>query len=82
MLTADARLFALTPRPNPRSYGWSGCIDATHPFTRPASLDKDYGEPLNFCSETAPGSQIWTRNYTKLDLSIDCRSYEATYIMK
>ena len=55
-------------------------MDATHPFTRPASLDKDYGTPLNFCSETAPG--VWTRNYTKLDLAIDCRTYEATYTMK
>ncbi len=57
-------------------------MDATHPFTRPPALDKDYGTPLNFCSETAPGSNVWTRNYTKLDLAIDCRTYEATYTMK
>jgi hypothetical protein len=57
-------------------------VDATHPFTRPPALDKDYGTPLNFCSETAPGSNVWTRNYTKLDLAIDCRTYEATYTMK
>jgi hypothetical protein len=57
-------------------------MDATHPFTRPASLDKDYGTPLNFCSETSPGSKVWTRNYTKLDLAIDCSTYEATFTEK
>ncbi len=57
-------------------------MDATHPFTRPASLDRDYGVPQNFCSETSKGSGVWTRNYTKLDLSIDCASYEAVFTPK
>jgi len=60
-------------------YGWSGCADAEHPFTRPAALDMDYGTPLNFCTQTSPGSQVWTRNYTKANIAMDCRTYEASF---
>ena len=74
------------PTPNNRptdaimGYGWAGCYSLpTHPFTRPARLDQDFGTPLNFCSETSPGSQVWTRNYTKLNLAVDCSSFTATY---
>lgn len=61
-------------------YGWTGCIDATHPFTRPASLDKDYGTPLGFCAEASPG--VWKRSFTKADVTMDCATYEATITMK
>ena len=27
-------------------YGWTGCADHNHPFTRPKELDVDYGIPL------------------------------------
>jgi hypothetical protein len=60
-------------------YGWTGCIDATHPFTRPPSLDVDYGEPTDFCSETAPGSGVFTRPFTKVNVALDCYTWEATF---
>ena len=63
-------------------YGWSGCISASHPFTRPPSIEREYGAPLNNCSQTAPGSGVWTRNFTHADVAIDCKSFEATFSMK
>ena len=63
-------------------YGWSGCASATRPFTRPPSLDREYGAPLNNCSETAPGSRVWTRNFTGADVSMDCSTFTATLSMK
>ena len=45
-------------------YGWSGCASATRPFTRPPSIDREYGAPLNNCSQTAPGSGVWARDYS------------------
>ena len=80
-LTSDTRLFALTP-PTSRSYGWAGCISASRPFTRPPSIEREYGAPLNNCSQTAPGSGVWTRNFTHADVAIDCKSFEATFLMK
>ncbi len=63
-------------------YGWSGCISASRPFTRPPSIAREYGAPLNNCSQTAPGSGVWTRNFTRADVAIDCKSFEATFSMK
>jgi hypothetical protein len=63
-------------------YGWTGCVDASHPFTRPPSIDREYGVPLNFCSQTAPGSGVWTRNFTLADVAMDCNTFTATYTMK
>ena len=63
-------------------YGWSGCVDSTHPFTRPPRMDVEYGSPLNTCSQTATGSGVWTRNFTLADIAVDCNSFEATFTMK
>ncbi len=71
-------LFALYPC----RYGWSGCIDAARPFTRPPSIEREYGSPLNNCTETAPGSNIWTRNFTAADVAMDCTTFTATFTMK
>jgi hypothetical protein len=60
-------------------YGWTGCIDSAHPFTRPPSLDVDYGEPTNFCSETSQGSGVFTRNFTKVSVALDCNAWQATF---
>jgi hypothetical protein len=62
-------------------YGWAGCYtEAT--YTRPPGLDVDYGTPLNLCSETAKGSGIFTRNYTRADVALDCNSYSAQISIK
>lgn len=80
---SDLAMFQLSRGPYAiLGYGWSGCADATHPFTRPSSLDVDYGDPLGFCSETSPGSQVWFRNFTKSDIVMDCSTFTATFNMK
>ena len=34
--------------------------------------DADYGEPLGSCAETAPGSRVFAREWSKAHVSIDC----------
>jgi len=63
-------------------YGWTGCADASHPFDRPAALDADYGVPQGFCAQTAPGSGVWTREYSKATITLDCGRWEATITPK
>jgi hypothetical protein len=63
-------------------YGWTGCADAQHPFTRPALLDADFGSPVGFCSETAPGSQVWTREFDNAVVRLDCGAWKANYTWK
>ena len=62
-------------------YAWAGCFDE-QTYERPQELDWDYGLPLNLCSETAPGSGIFTRNYTRADVQMDCNSFVPTVTMK
>lgn len=80
---SDLAMFLLSRGPYAIfGYGWTGCADIKHPFTRPASLDRDYGTPLNYCTETSPGSMVWYRNFSKADISIDCNTFKATFQMK
>ena len=54
--TQDLAAFLITRGPFAWfGYGWTGCADSKHPFTRPAALDADYGTPQGFCKETKPG---------------------------
>ena len=81
--TQDLTMFLLSRGPYAYfGYGWTGCLDATRPFTHPPELDADYGSPLNFCSETSPKSGIWTRNYTNADFTMDCSTFTADIHMK
>ena len=58
-------------------YGWTGCADAKHPFTRPKELDADYGAPEGFCSETHENSGIFTRKWSKAAVTLNCNTFEA-----
>lgn len=62
-------------------YTWSNC-HAPDVFVRPPTFDVDYGEPVNFCSQTAPASGVFTRNYTRADVALDCNSYTASIQLK
>lgn len=74
----DTALFALARGPYAYlGYGWTGCADAAHPFTRPASLDWDLGPPAGFCAETAPGSNVWARTFQNAVVSVNCTSFES-----
>jgi uncharacterized protein YfaQ (DUF2300 family) len=60
-------------------YGWSSCRPPAT-FVRPSEVDVDYGEPLGFCAETLQG--VWTREYTKYSIALDCNSWAATFTPK
>jgi hypothetical protein len=61
-------------------YGWAGCY-SPETYTRPAGLDADYGTPLGFCSEES-SSGVFTRNYTKASVSLDCNTFTARIVQK
>ena len=78
----DIAMFLLSRGPYAfMGYGWTGCIDAHHTFDRPRELELDYGAPLGFCAETAPGSGVWKRSFEKADITMDCSTFEATFDM-
>ncbi len=79
----DIAAFLLTRGPYAYvGYGWTGCVDANHPFTRPSLLDSDFGAPLGYCSETAPGSNVWSREFENAVVSLDCGAWKATFAWK
>ena len=54
-------------------YGWLGC---TADYERPDALGYDYGEPVDpTCSETRPGSGVFTRTWTKSVVTMDCNTW-------
>ena len=44
-------------------------------------LHTDYGMPVGTCVETAPNSSIFTREYTKATVQVDCAKWEGTVTM-
>ena len=60
-------------------HGWKGCSKA---YTYPAALAGDYGEPAGLCSETAPGSGVFTREYSKATVQLDCGTWTGSIVSK
>jgi hypothetical protein len=60
-------------------YGWVGC---GFQFPYNATLDVDYGEPTGLCAETAPGSKVFRREWTKATIEMDCKNWNSTIEMK
>lgn len=56
-------------------HGWLGC---SREYEVPELLNADFGVPTELCSETAPGSQIFTRKWTKADIQMDCNTWTPT----
>ena len=56
-------------------YGWIGC--GAH-YAFPDALKGNYGQPLNLCSETAPNSGVFTREWSNAKISMDCNTYVGT----
>ena len=46
-------------------------------YEYPAALNGDYGEPLGLCHETAPGSGVFTREWSKTNVTLDCNTWSA-----
>jgi hypothetical protein len=54
---------------------WQGCDNI--PARRP-ELDRDYGVPKGACAETHEGTGIFTREYTKASVAVDCNTWTGT----
>ena len=60
--------------------GWLGC---SRSFEYPAELfDADYGEPLGLCRETAPGSEVFVREWSRATVQMDCRTWTPSFHMR
>jgi len=60
-------------------HGWLGC-SRTYEF--PDMLNSDYGEPTGLCTETAHNSGIFTRDWTKASVKMDCNTWTPTITLK
>ena len=60
-------------------HGWLGC---SRTYEVPDQLNWDYGEPTGLCSETAPNSGIFTRDWTKASVQMDCNTWTPTITLK
>ena len=50
----------------------------------PPEFNQDYGEPVGgqLCKESAPNSEIFTREFTKSTVSLDCKAWKGSIKMK
>ena len=55
------------------------CCDADQV---PEQLNWDYGEPAGLCTETAPNSGVFTREWTKASVKMDCNTWTPTISLK
>ena len=58
-------------------FGWSGCGYEVH---FPSELGLDYGVPTGLCAETSP--DVFTREWSKATVEMDCARYVGTVTMK
>jgi hypothetical protein len=65
------------------STGWSGCtgLGKEHEYGWNALLlDADYGVPVDeICTETAVGSGVFVREWTKATVEMDCNTWEPSF---
>lgn len=59
--------------------GWSGCGKV---FEYPAQFNTDVGDATGICAETAPGSNVFERDYTRVKVQMDCNSFTPTITPK
>mmetsp|Transcript_894 Transcript_894/g.2044 ORF Transcript_894/g.2044 Transcript_894/m.2044 type:complete len:441 (-) Transcript_894:36-1358(-) len=60
-------------------HGWKGC---SRNYFFPPELNEDYGEPHGLCTETAPGSEIFRREWSKASVEMDCTSWTPRITLK
>ncbi len=59
-------------------HGWLGCSQT---YEVPEQLNWDYGEPLGLCHETAEGSGVFVRKWSKATIAMDCNTWSPTINM-
>ena len=60
-------------------HGWLGC---SREYQVPEQINWDFGTPTELCHETAAGSGIFTRDWTKATIGMDCNTWTPTLKMK
>eukprot|EP00035_Acanthoeca_spectabilis_P023004 m.447099 g.447099 ORF g.447099 m.447099 type:complete len:428 (+) comp19468_c0_seq1:101-1384(+) len=60
-------------------HGWLGC---SKQYFFPPEFNVDYGVPSELCKETAENSGIFTRDFSKSTVQMDCNKWEGTITMK
>jgi hypothetical protein len=64
-------------------HGWLAC---SREYQFPDALTFDYGIPIptedSVCIETAVNSMIFTRDYTKATITLDCNTWTSSIVMK
>ena len=60
-------------------HGWLGCSRDYHV---PKEFNYDYGVPTGLCKETGKNSGIFTRDWTKAIVQMDCNTWTPTITMK
>jgi hypothetical protein len=79
-MTLDIAAFLLTRGPHAwLGHGWSGC---SRTYEWAPELDGDYGEPLGLCTETSARSGVFTREWTKSTVTLDCNTWNSTIVFK
>jgi hypothetical protein len=58
-------------------FGWIGCNKEYDPRAT-GFAGVDYGEPNGVCAETAPGSGVFTRQWSKAAVQFDCNTWTGT----
>ncbi len=60
-------------------WGWRGCsVD----YYFPPEFHSDYGTPAALCSETAPSSGVFVRQFDKSTVQMDCNTWTPTITFK
>ena len=54
----------------------------TRKILPPFFMIRDYGEPTGLCAETAHGSLVFTRDWTRATVEMDCNSWTPSITMK
>ena len=79
-LEHDLASFLLTRGPYAwLGHGWLGC---SQQYVFPPALNADYGVPQGLCKETANGSAVFVREWSKATIQMDCNSWTPTIQMK
>jgi hypothetical protein len=60
-------------------HGWRGC---SKEYLFPYELNMDYGTPSGLCTETAPKSGVFTRDWSRVTVSMDCNTYTPSFKWK
>jgi hypothetical protein len=69
--------------------GWALSLQWNVLANRPMTIDdfrvelfeRDYGEPLGSCEETADGSEVFVRHWSKATATLDCRAFAGNITM-